>query len=383
MVRNLVILITLLSVVSWYALAKTERVRQYKVEVVNITPDPVSVITDVIKTIKEMYVTNIDNENIIQSSVNGVLQKLDPYSGYFSQNDLKEMELHTSGELEGIGIEASSANGVVTVISAIEDSPSHKAGIKSGDKIHSINGEKAYRLSPIEVIKRIRGKENTMIDIGVLRRGVKAPIHFQIKRNKVRLNPVKSYLMGNRISYIRIKYFYGNTAKQVVKEIKKHKNLKGLILDLRNNPGGLLDQSVSVASIFIKDGSILHTKGRNKSKSITYNSDKFITKIDDIPVVVLINNWTASAAEVVAASLKDHNRATIIGSKSFGKGSIQEMFELDSGGAVILTTSFYYTPLGKSIDRIGVTPDIVAKENLINKAVDIILNSNTFTKTHK
>jgi len=279
--------------------------------------------------------------------------------------------MHSSGEFEGVGIEVTSDNGLTRVVTPIDEGSAHRAGIQAGDYIVSIDDESIYGLSTREVVQKIRGKPKTPIKLTILREENTTPIEYNLHREKIKIHSIKTSIIEKDILYVRISYFYGNTAKLLEEELKKtlstNKDLKGIILDLRNNPGGLLDQSVKVSSMFLDKGDVVYTKGKNDTNIVTYAVDPKAFKVTNTPTVVLINNGTASAAEIVAGALQDNKKAAILGTKSFGKGSVQTIIDIDKDKAISLTTSLYYTPSGKSIQLEGVIPDIAIEDIEIKK----------------
>ena len=321
---------------------------------------------DVLENVKKEYVDEVDQAEMIESAINGVLQSLDPYSAYMSPELFKEMQTDTKGEFGGLGIEIGMEAGVVKVISPIDDTPAAKAGIKSGDYIVKIGKEQVQGKSLLEAVKLMRGPVGSSINLTIRRRDVKQPLEFKIIREVIEVRSVSSKIIGtnNSIGYIRLKSFNENSDKQFLKSIKdfeKKKEIKGYVLDLRNNPGGLLTQAINITDFFLDDGEIVSTKGRKISET-----RKFFAKQGDEtngkPIVVLINNGSASASEIFAGALKDHKRAIILGENSYGKGSVQSIIPLRNGGGMRLTISKYYLPSGKSISEVGVTPDILVKE---------------------
>ena len=321
---------------------------------------------EVLENIKEVYVDDVDQAEIMDSAINGVLQSLDPYSAYMSPELFREMQTDTKGEFGGLGIEIGMESGVVKVISPIDDTPAAKAGIKAGDYIVKIGKEQVQGKSLLEAVKLMRGPVGTSIDLTVRRKNVKKPLEFKIVRKIIEVQSVSSEIIGvkQNIGYIRLKSFNENSDKQFLKSIKnfeKNKKIKGYVLDLRNNPGGLLTQAINITDFFLDDGEIVSTKGRNVSETRKF----FARKGDEVkgkPIVVLINNGSASAAEIFAGALKDHKRAIILGESSYGKGSVQSIIPLKNGGGIRLTISKYYLPSGKSISEVGVTPDILVEE---------------------
>ena len=321
---------------------------------------------EVLENIKKDYVDDVNQSEIMDSAINGVLQSLDPYSAYLSPELFKEMQTDTKGEFGGLGIEIGMEAGVVKVISPIDDTPAAKAGIKSGDYIVKIGGEQVQGKSLLEAVKLMRGPVGTSIDLTIRRKNVKKPLEFKIVRKVIEVQSVSSRLLGEKknLAYIRLKSFNENSDKQFLKSVKKFeqkKKLTGYVLDLRNNPGGLLTQAINITDFFLDDGEIVSTKGRKISETRKF----FARKGDETkgkPVIVLINNGSASASEIFAGALKDHKRAIIIGENSYGKGSVQSIIPLQNGGGMRLTISKYYLPSGKSISEVGVTPDILVEE---------------------
>ncbi len=329
---------------------------------------------EVLENIEKEYVDDIDQAEIMDSAINGVLQSLDPYSAYMSPELFKEMQTDTKGEFGGLGIEIGMESGVVKVISPIDDTPAAKAGIKAGDYIVKIGQEQVQGKSLLEAVKLMRGPVGTSINLTVRRKNVKKPLEFNIVRKIIEVQSVSSKIIGEEnIGYIRLKSFNENSDKQMlksVKEFEKKTTIKGYVLDLRNNPGGLLTQAINITDFFLEDGEIVSTKGRKISETRKFFARKG-DKINGKPIVVLINNGSASAAEIFAGALKDHKRAIILGENSFGKGSVQSIIPLKNGGGMRLTISKYYLPSGKSISEVGVTPDIYIEE----KGDDFVINS--------
>jgi len=321
---------------------------------------------EVLEKIKKDYVEDVDQVEIMDSAINGVLQSLDPYSAYMSPELFKEMQTDTSGQFGGLGIEIGMEAGVVKVISPIDDTPAAKAGIKAGDYIVKIGKEQVQGKSLMEAVKLMRGPVGSSIDLTVRRKKVKKPLEFKITRKIIEVQSVSSEVVSRdkNLGYIRLKSFNENSDKQFLKALKKFENnpkIKGYVLDLRNNPGGLLTKAINITDYFLNDGEIVSTKGRDISETRKF----FARKGDEIkgkPIVVLINNGSASASEIFAGALKDHKRAIILGENSYGKGSVQSIIPLQNGGGMRLTISKYYLPSGKSISEVGVTPDILVEE---------------------
>jgi carboxyl-terminal processing protease len=319
---------------------------------------------EVLEKINKEYVDEINQSEGMDSAINGLLQSLDPYSSYMSPEIFQEMQTETSGEFGGLGIEVSMEAGVVKVITPIDDTPASKAGIKAGDYIVKIDNVQVQGKSLSESVDLMRGLVGTDIELTVRRRGVKKALTFKITREIIEVQSVKSDLLENNIGYIRLTSFNDNSSNQIKKQIKKlqkNENLKAYILDLRNNPGGLLSQAIKISDFFLDNGEIVSTKSRKKS-----DNRKWFARKGDITegktLVVLINYGSASASEIVAGALKDHKRAIIIGENSYGKGSVQSIIPLKNKGAIRLTVSKYYLPSGKSISEVGVRPDIEVNE---------------------
>jgi len=321
---------------------------------------------EVMENIKKDYVDEVDQAEMMDAAINGVLQSLDPYSAYMSPELFKEMQSDTSGQFGGLGIEIGMEAGVVKVISPIDDTPAAKAGIKAGDYIVKIGKEQVQGKSLMEAVKLMRGPVGTFINLTVRRKNVKKPLEFKITRKIIEVKSVSSELISKdkNIGYIRLKSFNENSDKQFLKALKKFEknlNIKGYVLDLRNNPGGLLTQAINITDFFLDDGEIVSTKGRDITETRKFfarNGDETNGK----PIIVLINNGSASASEIFAGALKDHKRAIILGENSYGKGSVQSIIPLGNGGGIRLTISKYYLPSGKSISEVGVTPDILVEE---------------------
>ena len=319
---------------------------------------------EVLEKINKEYVDEINQSEGMDSAINGLLQSLDPYSSYMSPEIFQEMQTETSGEFGGLGIEVSMEAGVVKVITPIDDTPASKAGIKAGDYIVKIDNVQVQGKSLSEAVDLMRGLVGTDIELTVRRRGVKKALTFNITREIIEVQSVKSDLLENNIGYIRLTSFNDNSSDQIKKKIKKLKeneNLKAFILDLRNNPGGLLTQAIKISDFFLENGEIVSTKSRKKSENRKWFARKGdIT--DGKTLVVLINYGSASASEIVAGALKDHKRAIILGENSYGKGSVQSIIPLKNKGAIRLTVAKYYLPSGKSISEVGVRPDIEVNE---------------------
>ena len=319
---------------------------------------------EVLEKINKEYVDEIDQSKSMDSAINGLLQSLDPYSAYMSPEIFNEMQTETSGKFGGLGIEVSMESGVVKVISPIDDTPASKAGIKAGDYIVKINEIQVQGKSLSEAVDLMRGPVGSGIELTVRRRGEKKALKFNIVREIIQIQSVKSDLLEDNIGYIRLTSFNDNSDTQIEKQIKKfekNNNVKAYILDLRNNPGGLLSQAIRISDFFLDNGEIVSTKSRKASEN-----RRWFAKKGDLTngksLIVLINYGSASASEIVAGALKDHKRAILLGENSFGKGSVQSIIPLKNDGAIRLTIAKYYLPSGKSISEVGVSPDIEIAE---------------------
>jgi carboxyl-terminal processing protease len=321
---------------------------------------------EVLENIKKEYVDDVNQSEVMDAAINGVLQSLDPYSAYMSPELFKEMQTDTSGKFGGLGIEIGMESGVVKVISPIDGTPAAEAGIKAGDYIVKIGKDQVQGKSLMEAVKLMRGPVGTSINLTVRRKNIKKPLEFKITRKIIEVQSVNAEIISkeNNIGYIRLKSFNENSDSQLLKSIKKfekNSKIKNYIIDLRNNPGGLLTQAINITDFFLDEGEIVSTKGRKVSETRKF----FARRGDEIkgkPVIVMINNGSASAAEILAGALKDHKRAIILGENSYGKGSVQSIIPLKNGGGIRLTISKYYLPSGKSISDVGVTPDILVEE---------------------
>ncbi len=319
---------------------------------------------EVLEKINKEYVDEINQSESMDSAINGLLQSLDPYSAYMSPEIFNEMRTETSGEFGGLGIEVSMESGVVKVISPIDDTPASRAGIKAGDYIVKINDVQVQGKSLSEAVELMRGPVGTGIELTIRRRGEKKALTFNVVREIIQIQSVKAELIEKNIGYIRLTSFNENSGKQIerkIKDFENNKNINAYILDLRNNPGGLLSQAIKISDFFLDNGEIVSTKSRKSSEN-----RKWFAKRGDITkgktIVVLINYGSASASEIVAGALKDHKRAILIGENSYGKGSVQSIIPLKNDGAIRLTVAKYYLPSGKSISEVGVSPDIEISE---------------------
>ena len=319
---------------------------------------------EVLEKINKEYVDEINQSESMDSAINGLLQSLDPYSSYMSPEIFEEMQTETSGEFGGIGIEVSMEAGVVKVITPIDDTPASKAGLKAGDYIVKINDIQVQGKSLSEAVDLMRGPVGSGIELTVRRRGAKKALTFNVIREIIEVQSVKSELLEKNIGYLRLTSFNDNSSQQIkkqIKKLKKNKNLNSYILDLRNNPGGLLSQAIKISDFFLENGEIVSTKSRKKSENRKWFAKKGDI-LDGKTLLVLINYGSASASEIVAGALKDHKRAILVGENSYGKGSVQSIIPLKNKGAIRLTVAKYYLPSGKSISEVGVRPDIEVNE---------------------
>ena len=319
---------------------------------------------EVLEKINKEYVDEINQSESMDSAINGLLQSLDPYSAYMSPEIFNEMQTETSGEFGGLGIEVGMESGVVKVISPIDDTPASRAGIKAGDYIVKIDNIQVQGKSLSEAVDLMRGPVGSGIELTIRRRGVKKALTFKIIREVIQIQSVKSELLEKDIGYIRLTSFNENSGKQVeknIKDLEKNNNIKSYILDLRNNPGGLLSQAIKISDFFLDNGEIVSTKSRKASENRKWFANEGdLTKGKTL--IVLINYGSASASEIVAGALKDHKRAILLGENSYGKGSVQSIIPLKNNGAIRLTVAKYYLPSGKSISEVGVSPDIEIDE---------------------
>ncbi len=319
---------------------------------------------EVLEKVKKEYVDDVDQSEVIDSAINGVLQSLDPYSAYMNPELFNNMQTDTRGKFGGLGIEIGMEAGVVKVISPIDGTPASKAGIKAGDYIVKIGKTQVQGKSLMEAVKLMRGPIGSSIELTIRRRGEKKALIKKITREVIVVNSVEAKIFKDKIGYLRLKSFNNNSSNQLIKKIENFEKTKkpyGYILDLRNNPGGLLTQAVDITDFFLDDGEIVSTKGRRRMENRRFFAKKG-DRLNGKPLIVLINNGSASASEIVAGALKDHKRAIILGEKTYGKGSVQSIIPLSDGGGIRLTVSRYYLPSGKSISEVGVEPDIFIEE---------------------
>ncbi|OGQ32545.1 MAG: hypothetical protein A3A72_03120 [Deltaproteobacteria bacterium RIFCSPLOWO2_01_FULL_38_9] len=338
--------------------------------------EKIGILLKVLNYIENNYVEEVKVQDLIYGAINGMLSSLDPHTNFLTPELFKEMKVDTSGQFGGLGIEITIKDGILTVISPIEGTPAFKAGLKSNDKIVKIENEFTDKMNLIEAVSKMRGKKGTPVTIYIMREGLKEPKKFTIVRDIIKIQSVKSSMLENEYGYIRLANFQEQTASDLKKALEKLDNdaqkyqsksnqmkvgLKGLILDVRNNPGGLLDQAVGVSDLFLEKGIIVSTIGRHKeNKDIEYAHKSGTWK--NVPMVVLVNGSSASASEIVGGALQDHKRAVVVGTKTFGKGSVQQVIELDDKSGLKLTVAKYYTPSGRSIQEKGLDPDIVVEQ---------------------
>ena len=334
----------------------------------NALYEKLDLFSDVLEKINKGYVKEVDQSEVIDGAINGMLQSLDPFSAYMSPESFKNMNVETSGEFGGLGIEVTMESGFVRVITPMEDSPADKVGVKAGDYIIKINEKQVKGLNLMEAVNLMRGKIGTPINITIRRLDVEEDLKFVIVRDKIKVREVSSAIKEN-VGYIRLSAFNEQSGDQLLNKIKDfsktNKNLNGYILDLRNNPGGLLSQAVKISDAFLDSGEIVSIKGRDKNDIKIYTARKG-DALKGKPLIILINRGSASASEIVSGALKDHKRAILLGEKTFGKGSVQTIIPLKNKGGLRLTTAKYYLPSGTSISEIGVEPDIVVKESKEN-----------------
>tara|TARA_Y100001970_G_scaffold61926_1_gene79085 strand:+ start:11340 stop:12473 length:1134 start_codon:yes stop_codon:yes gene_type:complete len=337
--------------------------------------DKIDLFGEVLDKIKKEYVDEVDQSEVIDSAINGVLQSLDPYSAYMNPEVFKAMQSDTEGKFGGLGIEVGMEAGVIKVVSPIDDTPASRAGLKAGDYIVKIDGTQVQGKTLMEAVKLMRGPIGSSVELTVRRKGEKKALIKKIKRETIVVNSVDAKKLKEGIAYLRLKSFNNNSSKQLAKKIDDFENSKkvhGYILDLRNNPGGLLNQAINVADYFLDAGEILSTRGRKSIENRRFFAKKG-DRVNGKPLIVLINYGSASASEIVAGALKDHKRAIILGERTYGKGSVQSIIPLSDGGGIRLTISKYYLPSGESISEVGVSPDIFVEE----KGENFEINSNS------
>ncbi len=362
----------LLGVVFGLTLSTAHNVWAEKQKVATLPLEDLRVFTDVYARIKQDYVTEVEDSELLQNAIRGMLSGLDPHSAFLDEEQFRELQIGTSGEFGGLGIEVGMENGFVKVIAPIDDTPAERAGVKAGDLIIKLDDKSVKGLTLEEAVKLMRGKKGSKIDLTIVREGEDAPLNINITRDVIRVRSVRSRVIEPGFGYVRISNFQSKTTRGLLDAIEnlKKKNegdLKGLVLDLRNNPGGVLTGAVGVSDVFLDDNKlIVYTEGRVEDSELKYSASTG-DSLDGAPLVILINQGSASASEIVAGAMQDHKRATILGTTSFGKGSVQTILPLKENAALKLTTARYYTPLGRSIQSEGIVPDILLKEEGANE----------------
>ena len=365
------------------------QIKPIKFDEKSVSIDQQEFLRDIVSRVKKDYVDEKTDLQLSEAAANGILSSLDPHSSYLNEESYKDMQVQTKGEFGGLGIEITVDLAVIKVVSAIDDTPAFRADVRSGDYIIKVDEKSVVGLSIEDVVKKLRGKPGTKVTITILRKGEKAPLVKEIKRQIIKVKAVKSAKFKD-VAYVKINTFSEQAHSGLVQELKKLKsqigegNLKGLVLDLRNNPGGLLDQSVKISDVFLdKDRTIVSISGRDKAETRYYKDEANEELIPNIPIVVLINEGSASASEIVAGALQDNHRAIVVGTKSFGKGSVQTLIPLDQNrGAMRLTTALYYTPSGKSIQAHGIEPNIIVTDAKIEKQSKAERDSEADLKGH-
>jgi len=319
---------------------------------------------EILDMVGKNYVEPVPSDKLIEGAINGMIKSLDPHSTYMTEEMYKELEVETRGSFGGVGIEITLVKDILTVVSPIEDTPAYKAGVKAADQIIKINGDSTKDITIMDAVKKLRGKKGTNVTITIVREGLEKPLDIELTRDTIVVKSVKSKIYNKDIGYLRIASFQEHTGDDLAKALNeinpKDKPLAGIIIDMRNNPGGLLNQSIEVSDLFLKKGTIVSTRGRSKSME-SKASAKDDGNEPSCPIIVLVNEGTASASEIVSGALQDNKRAVILGTQTFGKGSVQTVIPLEDGSALKLTTAKYYTPNGRSIQAEGITPDIVVK----------------------
>lgn len=331
--------------------------------------------TKILNMVQQFYVEEVNTKKLINGAIKGMLRELDPHTNYMPPDIYREFESETTGEFGGLGIEISIQEGILTIISPIEDAPAWNAGIQAGDKIVAVNGVSTKGLSLVEASQLMRGKKGTVVKLSIIRGNAEEPTDFSIRRGQVKLKSVKYTNLGDGYAYMKITSFIENTSKELEKFLETHakenKEFKGLLIDLRKNPGGLFDQAVKISDLFLDSGDIVSTIGRNKQDQEVVKA-KADGGYPQVPLVVLINEYSASASEILAGALQDNKRALIVGERSFGKGSVQSVVKLGDGSGLKLTVARYYTPSGRSIQAEGINPDIQIQNvdiQAFNKAI--------------
>ena len=324
------------------------------------------VFSQVFGLIKQEYVEEVDDVDLLEEAISGMLAGLDPHSSYLDPESFEEIQIGTEGRFGGLGIEVTMENGLIKVVTPIDDTPAHRAGIMPGDIITRLDRTPVKGLNLDEAVRLMRGEPGTKIDLTIIREGRSSPLEVTLERAEIKIASVRSQLLDEHFAYVRITQFQADTATSMLAELRglladSENDIRGLILDLRNNPGGILNGAVEVADAFLSEGVIVSTRGRDESDNFEYEATPRDT-LEDVPIVVLVNSGSASASEIVAGALQDHGRAVVMGDKTFGKGSVQTILPLNNGAALKITTARYYTPAGRSIQATGIEPDIPAGE---------------------
>jgi carboxyl-terminal processing protease len=357
--KRFVVSIVLISVIVAGALFLNGGGGEVKADTKNVYRN-LDVFTEVLRQIEKNYVDPQESQKLIYGAIKGMVQSLDPHSSFMTKEEHQELMMETKGSFSGIGIEITVKDHILTVVSPIEGTPAYTVGIKAGDKIIKVEGESTKDMTLLDAVKNIRGPKGTQVKLTIAREGAQKPLEFSITRDVIPLKSVKYYSLTPEMGYVRISNFQSKTAKDLsiaLEELEKPGKLEGLIVDLRNNPGGLLSQAIEVSELFLDSGVIVTTKGRNSSQNIKATAHKVEIQ-RDYPIIVLVNGGSASASEIVAGALQDNERAVILGMRTFGKGSVQTILPLSDGSGLRLTTSLYYTPSGRSIQSSGIIPDI-------------------------
>jgi carboxyl-terminal processing protease len=352
---------------------------------INNKYENLKIFSEVLSLIESSYVEKIDNKDLIEGAIHGLVKTLDPHSSYMPLDAYKDMQVQTSGKFGGLGIEVSMKSGILTVISPIEGTPAFEAGVQPLDKIIKIEDESTLDMTLNDAVSRLRGEIGTAVNITIFREGLKAPLLVKIVRDVVKVQSVKKKIYNNSIGYVKIRSFTKTTSSDLDKALSflRKKNITKLILDVRNNPGGLLNQAVEVSDRFLKNESlIVYTKGKTEEQNMRFTSHDKVSHIQ-YPMIILVNGGSASASEIVAGALQDLGRAIILGTNTFGKGSVQTIIPLSNGSALRLTTARYFTPGGKVIQENGITPDIIIENKLITKNVEEDVTSKSKTATNK
>jgi len=329
--------------------------------------------SDVLNLVQDNYVEKVESKELIYGAINGMLKDLDPHSSFMKPEEYKELQVETKGKFGGLGIEITIRDGVLTVVAPLEGTPADRAGVEAGDQIIKIDDAPTQDMSLTEAVQKMRGQKGTKVKLTILRKGAKKPMEFELVRDMITIQSIRARTLEPGYGYIRISSFQSGTANDLRKALeqleKQNQPMLGLVLDLRNDPGGLLDQAVEVSDEFLDEGLIVYTGGRLESQKMRFEAHKN-TNPHNYPIVVLVNSGSASASEIVAGALQDHKRAILLGEPTFGKGSVQTVIPLNDGSAVRLTTSLYYTPSGRSIQAKGIEPDILVKRDVAQKKED-------------